>query len=516
MRVSTIRTIAALAIAFVSVPAPGQHSFAQQHSELWGRDGDAWSPTSRLPDFSYAGYRRGEQPIPNRDVDVTVKEFGAVGDGLTDDTAAFREAIRQSPGRVIGIPAGEYLITDIIEITRSGTVLQGEGPRKSVLRFTRPLNAVRPNWGHTTTGRPTSNYSWSGGFLWVKGDDASTLDCPVRAAAHRGATSLVIDGAESVRVGDAIVLSQSEIADDSLTHHLYAGDPGPIENLKHRLSTNFHARVTKVDPGSGTIHLDRPLRTDVRLHWEPVVRRSDDPLQEVGIERIGFEFPNLPYQGHFTESGFNAIAISKAEHGWVRDVRIDNADSGIFVHATNITLQGIRIDSARSPEPSRSATGHHGVTLGGQDNLLTEFDIRTRFMHDITVSRSSAGNVAMKGKGVDLCFDHHRHAPHANLFTELDLGQGSRMFQSGGGRALGRHSAAWSTFWGIESRQGQSWPEGWGPDHMNMVGFESDEPPQTDASGRWFEPISPQRLSPRNLYEAQRRRRLAEAAARES
>ena len=50
---------------------------------------------------------------------------------------------------------------------------------------------------------------------------------------------------------------------------------------------------------------------------------------------------------------------------------------------------------------------------------------------------ASAGNVVAGGRGLDLCFDHHKYAPHANLFTDLDLGQGSR---NPGPRAGGRTS----------------------------------------------------------------------------
>lgn len=59
---------------------------AAQYSRLWGKAGEAWTPQSRLPDFSFAGYRRGEKQIPRRAVDVSVKDFGAKGDGQTDDT----------------------------------------------------------------------------------------------------------------------------------------------------------------------------------------------------------------------------------------------------------------------------------------------------------------------------------------------------------------------------------------------------------------------------------------------
>ena len=34
-----------------------------QSSDLWGRSGELWTATSRLPDVSFAGYQRGEQAI---------------------------------------------------------------------------------------------------------------------------------------------------------------------------------------------------------------------------------------------------------------------------------------------------------------------------------------------------------------------------------------------------------------------------------------------------------------------
>ena len=117
------------------------------------------------------------------------------------------------------------------------------------------------------------------------------------------------------------------------------------------------------------------------------------------------------------------------------------------------------------------------------------------------------------GRGLDLALDHHKYAPHANLFTDLDLGQGSRMFQSGGGADLGRHSAAYETFWNIHARQPQSWPKGWGPDLMNLVGVRSNGTSETNRAGRWFEAIDPGVLKPANLYDAQRARRCGSQAS---
>jgi hypothetical protein len=60
-------------------------------SKLWGCKGElAEAPTSlgakRLLDWSYAGFMAGEMPIPRLPLVGSVMDFGAVGDGVADDT----------------------------------------------------------------------------------------------------------------------------------------------------------------------------------------------------------------------------------------------------------------------------------------------------------------------------------------------------------------------------------------------------------------------------------------------
>ncbi|MFW6162507.1 MAG: glycosyl hydrolase family 28-related protein [Planctomycetota bacterium] len=498
----------ALWALLLAAPLAAAGAAAPRYSKLWGREGERWTPESRLPDFSYAGYHRGEKPLPTLQPQVSVRDFGAVGDGKADDTAAFQRAIAEAKGKVIAVPPGRYVITDFLDIRHPGTCLKGAGPDKSVLYFPTPLNEIKPNWGATTSGRRTSNYSWSGGFLRVRGSRSRKLLAQVAEPAKRGAMALTVSAVERLKVGQGVRLDLRDTREQTLARHLYAGDPGSIKNLRDRARESFLCRVTKIDQDRLRIQFDRPLRTDVRLEWTPRLYPAASSVEEVGIEGLRFEFPDTPYRGHFTEVGYNAMALSGCRHCWVRDVRVTNADSGMFLRGANITLRGIVLESRRRAERSRNATGHHGVTLSGQDNLLEGFEFRTRFMHDITVTSRSAGNVAARGKGIDLCFDHHRYACHANLFTHIDLGEGTRMFQSGGGGALGRHSGAWETFWCIRARRGQSWPRGWGPDLMNLVGVQTSRPSVTDREGRWFEAIPPEALRPRNLYEAQLERRL--------
>src|ERR1035438_6730351 len=75
-------------------------------SEIWGTNGERWSADSRLPDFSFAGYHCGEAPLPNVAPGVSVKNFGAKGDDVADDTQAFLDALAAVKSGAIEIPPG--------------------------------------------------------------------------------------------------------------------------------------------------------------------------------------------------------------------------------------------------------------------------------------------------------------------------------------------------------------------------------------------------------------------------
>lgn len=61
---------------------------------------------------------------------VNVKDFGAVGDGVTDDTAAIQAALDQ--GDVVYIPQGTYLFSTL-NLPYS-TIIKGDGPKNTILK----------------------------------------------------------------------------------------------------------------------------------------------------------------------------------------------------------------------------------------------------------------------------------------------------------------------------------------------------------------------------------------------
>lgn len=482
----------------------------ERSSALWGGEGERWTPASRLPDFSHAGFRRGEAPLPEIARGRSVRDFGALGDGKHDDTEAFRKAIAETEAGAVEVPPGRYRIGGLLRIARSGVVLRGAGPDRSILVFPTPLNEIEPNWGATTTGRRTSNYSWSGGFVTLQGDFRSRDLARVAAPARRGESAVRVDSTKGLAPGAEVEIAQSDAPDNSLAKHLYSGDSGPVDNLKGRARTSHVVRIVALE--GDRVVFDRPLRTDLRPEWKPRLRAFEPTVTESGVEGLAFEFPATPYEGHFTELGRNPVAFARVAHCWARNLRFVNPDSGIFVNGAFNTLSGIVMESARTPD-SQGCTGHHGITLTGTDNLATGFDLRTRFIHDLTVSGFCSGNVFSAGRGVDLSLDHHRYAPHENLFTDLDAGEGSRLWKCGGGAALGKHCGDRGTFWNIRSiRPLAPAPESFGPPSLNLVALQTDRPSLADPGGRWFEVFAQGRIVPANLHEAQRSKRLARNA----
>mgnify|MGYP001206696134 CR=1 FL=1 len=493
------------------IVAAWSHCRAEETSTLWGNSGELWTPESRLPDFSFAGYRRGEEPYRVPKERISVKDFGATGDGKTDDIEAFRKAIAEGEGKVIHIPAGRYVLSAGLDIQGGQRVLRGDGTEKTVLLFTRGLEEISPNPSQTSDGKPTSEWSWGGGLIHVQGSSLTSGEAiRIAAPATRGESKLTLEK-EAFQVGDEVILTLRDGSEQSLLKHLYREQTGDISGLK-TFSTQQVFRVKSV---SGTeLTLDRALRFDVRREWSPNLSKFSPNLTDVGIEELAFEFPATPYAGHWQEVGFNPIQFGSAtSHCWAKNLRFRNADNGIFVKGLFTTLEGIHFDADRSRLSTEGMAGHHGLTLTGSDCLATGFAFEVSFFHDLTVSRGSIGNVFSKGRAPNMNMDHHRYAPYENLFTDLDLGEGTRAFNSGGGITCGQHTAAGETFWNLRSNAYQDWPAKFGPDQINLVALRMRGGNIREPAARWIESIRPGGIVPPDLHLAMREHRLGTAGS---
>lgn len=78
---------------------------------------------------------------------VSVKHYGAVGDGVVDDTAAVNAALQT--GRSVYFPAGTYLITGTLNTDDLTVAISGEGVSLSYILFEPTSQSVLFNHTHT-------------------------------------------------------------------------------------------------------------------------------------------------------------------------------------------------------------------------------------------------------------------------------------------------------------------------------------------------------------------------------
>lgn len=488
----------------------GVAPLAAATSELWGKAGERWTPASPLPDFSFAGC--GEIKLPAERVNV--KDHGATGDGKTDDTDAVLRAVAAAPGKVIFFPSGKYVITKFVAITRSGTVLQGEGSERTTLLMPVPMNTILPRVFRGAEGVETTAYSWSGGMISLAGDGytGETLTT-VAVAAKRGDSTLSVADASGIAVGTRVVLELTDTSARTLVSHIYRGDPGDLSKERKVFALSQTLTVVKIE--GSTVTFDRPLRADVNLEWTPQIKRFAPTLENCGIENLTIEFPAAnPYRGHWMEDGFNPVEIKGATHCWLRNLHILNPDSGPFIiDSVFCTIDSISLASARkSAAKEKDIQGHHGISLMGVDCLCKNFTIGMKFFHDLTLSHGSSGNVFSNGSAVDLAADHHRHAPYENLFTQINAGLGTRLWTSGGTSGEGKHTAAGAVFWNIKSKNDVGLPPpDFAPNGGLIVAGLKMRVRKSQVGSHHIESIAPGSLEPANLYEAQRLRRLGTA-----
>lgn len=408
-----------------------------------------------LPDFSFAGYRNGTAEIPQTNGKlVNVDDFGAVANDGKDDTKAVLAAIAHANTVhgpvVVRFSAGRYRITEILKIERSNFVLQGAGSGVggTLLYFPRPLNQVdksssldelrqyiikldkRQKEPDMNLNEYFSEYSWSGGFIWVQkpGTRAARYlveyDPKIEKFADvtngtRGSQSIVVSDSTNLSSGDIIQLqwinrsgpgagiikSLYGSASDSAGSHHWSFPERPLVRQTSRVLSVAGRNVVLADPLLHDANDTIPAQV---AGW--------DGLQQVGVEDFGIEFPDSPYFGHHMERGYNGIYFTSAFDSWARNISITNADSGILSYnSANLTYRDIMSDGTRK--------AHYAVHMGNVHNVLAEnVTVMNPVLHSLTFNTQSTKCVYKNAEVfVTPTLDQHAGANHQNLFDNVTL-----------------------------------------------------------------------------------------------
>ncbi|KAL4458163.1 hypothetical protein ABPG75_013028 [Micractinium tetrahymenae] len=403
---------------------------AEQTPEVrhWLSARDALPTAAATADWSFAGYGGGDTALPSPAVKYdVVRDFQAVGDGQADDTNAFQSAVaaaNKQPG-VIQLPAGTYRLSRPLTITSAGVVLRGEGEDKTRILIEQALSDVFPGSG-AKWSKPT------GGFIQFKGITESSSRAGTRLAAVKGRTS---PGSRRLQVSTTSVLTAGQRV------RVFA----PVRGLPER---QLSARVYSVNGTAGWMELDRPLPFATQPGCS--VHRYAPSVREGGVERLTIEFSKVPRYGpHASDRGYNAIYLRSAANMWINQVTVLDADSALVLdQVDHATLRDVTVGASVRRWAAADATwrreGHHAIALAGcHAVLVNRFRITSRYYHDLAATDSSLLNVFTGGSALDLNL-HHARGPLANLFSDLEVGAGRRLFVSPGGTKPGPLTTYWN------------------------------------------------------------------------
>ena len=443
-----------------------------------------------IPDYSWAGYRYGEaRPDTGGWTAIDVAQHGIVADDGIDDTRALNGLLQTLNGSddpvVLQFGRGRYELSGIVHINRSRIVLRGAGAGNGGTEFwlQRPLLYVQPpeeldelveylvsldkvqKEKDRNINLPYSPWSWTGGFFWtgVRGERVKAYmeshDTGVKPLARvrqgaRDGFTFRVDDAGGLRTGQVVQINWYNPGgpDGSFLDELYGASGVEIGshhwNFPNMPLSRQQAEITAIEGDSVTIRT--PLLHDVRTDWNVDITAWKH-LREVGLEHFRMAFPEHPQVAHHVEPGFNGIYLTRLFNGWVRDVVIDNADSGILTESiSNVTIERVTTTG--------SSLAHYSVQLGGVHNVLVrELRVENQVLHPLSFNTFANRSVYLDAfVRLDPILDQHSGANHQNLFdrtrVEVDLGGASPsprypLFKGGGAGYWKPSHGNYTTFW---------------------------------------------------------------------
>lgn len=475
-----------------------------------------------LPDFSFAGYRMGaDLPDSLLRERVDPRNFGVIADDDRDDSRGLLAAINFAAerGRVVYLGNGVYDFDRPMRIVRGNWVVRGETRTGTVLRFRRPLCDDTQQCEEATSGRKMSAYSVGPGQFQVVGGFRAGppyIKADIKGEYARGTRTFLLSARTKIVQGQLVTILLKNPADNSLAQALHGSAFHPqSKEYPGRTLVRFTSRVVSISGASLT--LERGLPVAIRSAWQAEVQEFLPRVEDIGIENLTIEMRHDPYRGHFREKGFNGISLAGVVNSWISGVSIVNSDLPIHLSDSQfVTVRNIDIEVSSS---RGRFSGHHGIWLSSShDNLFSEFTIgvrsKAKFHHDLSISWYSRGNVFERGAGYDMNLDHHGVMPFQNLFTQIDLGAGSRAYESGGGAGRMPHSGWLNVYWNVQSAN-FVYPD---CDFGGGVLVFVNTPDVASQVGRcstvgWV--YRRDQALPSNLYLAQRTRRLASRVSSE-
>ncbi len=461
----------------------------------------AQSTDNVLPDFSYAGYRYGEEAPPAADVyeissgeyatslsgyrvfDVT--DYGADGSDGVPDREAFMEAVAAAAGEfalttdksayrtanpknsgvnaIIYFPPGRYILhseadneddgpaaspSKIIRVRGSNIILKGAGRDLTTLVMTDP-NQPKPGLSGSEQlySSPT--------MLEFKHDSAPEKLTDVTGDATEGSFEVEVASAAGISTGDWVCLwlknNDPELIAQELAPHSVQSYMTDI--LNNGVQVIEYHRVAGIS--GNRLTFSEPILKAVEARWNWEIR-SYPHYENIGIEDLTFEGnAKERFDHHATwedDGAYKPVDMIRLTDSWMRRVRFTSVSEACsIVSCANVSAYDIEIDGNRGHAAIRSQASSR-VFIGAVTDNSSGYamdtpghDVTGNYLenagqyHAVGVSKQSIGAVLWRNSwGNDSCFESHATQPRTTLI-DCCTGSMRRWRQGGDERQMPNH-----------------------------------------------------------------------------
>ena len=453
-----------------------------------------------LIDYSYAGYKNGEEPIPDATgmiYDVTT--YGAIPNDNQSDTQAIKDALRAAEnGGIVFFPPGQYDVLLPGESTNKITVGRRWGSGNIVLRGSGAQGADKE--GTTIKMYNHLDSHWDCLFEGKWQHNGSDDKTSIVGSFPRG--TMHFDVADTSRLVNKqfIIITASRLFGDDWAQHSSRSSSEMRNNFTNIRSNGIHISEThEIDRIEGNrVYIKAPTTTPLNSNYSAYWKHLQT---NIGFEDIHFNGNLQEDYVHLQQPGRNWISLKHVAHSWVQRCRFTNSIIGVWVSGYGCSVLSIIQDGRR---------GHYTAVIAGATYCLVGLlEDRTDrgAMHGISITGKSSGNViwGIGGPVMDGP-DTHGQQPRNTLLDNYH----SQTHESSSGRYSGLpHHLDGYTRWNNiseESRTLNMWttnPQYFFVTQSNMIGYIGGSSPRNA-----YVEFSGSPVFPNSLYEAQLEHRL--------
>jgi Domain of unknown function (DUF4955)/Pectate lyase superfamily protein len=406
-----------------------------------------------LPDYSYAGYNRGERGIPaatGRIFDVT--EFGAEPNDGKSDRAAVEKAIRAAEangGGIVFFPPGCFCINEKegvkkgIVINADNIILKGSGSGPGGTEVFMKHHMMPKN--------PKQMWSVPNMFNFVLPPERNKRHVltTITADSNRETFVITVADAEKLKVGDFVIL---EMRNPNANKDFLAGmktwDIWTTTNKKGVWVRGEKHQIKSIDGKKLTFK--EPIHCDIKAKYGWQVKAC--PLgRGWGVEDIhfrgNFKDKFKHHSSFIHDSGWSMLAFTRGLFPYARRCRFTDVSSSIGLGACfGGTIINCAVEGRQGHCSFASGYYSYGTLIAFCSDMIKDGSF-----HGYASSAGSVGTVITHSKNSNRGFDWHGSWPYCTLIDDCSGG----LIGNGGNYVSLPNHMQYLTFWNFKQTAGK-------------------------------------------------------------